>query len=87
MSQKMVRMDMDWNLKQGVPTSSRFKAAVSRQSSSFCLILPIKKNQRSETNKYLRWPVRDITIFFFLLKLSRDNFNLSRDKFKLSRDN
>ena len=24
---------------------------------------------------------------FFLLKLSRDNFNLSRDKFKLSRDN
>ena len=23
---------------------------------------------------------------FFLLKLSRDNFNLSRDKFKLSRD-
>ena len=23
---------------------------------------------------------------FFLLKLSRDNFNLSRDKFELSRD-
>ena len=27
----------------------------------------------------VRWPVRDITIFF-LLKLSRDNSNLSRDK-------
>ena len=26
-------------------------------------------------------------IFFFLLKLSRDDFKLSRDKSKLSRDN
>ena len=36
--------------------------------------------------KMVRWPVRDITIFFFLPKLSRDNSNLSRDKLKLSRD-
>ena len=37
---------------------------------------------------YVRWPVRDITIYiFFLLKLSRDKFKLSRDNFELSRDN
>ena len=34
----------------------------------------------------VRWPVRDIAIFFFFLKLSRDNSNLSRDKLKLSPD-
>ena len=35
----------------------------------------------------IRWPVKDITIIFFLLKLSRDKFKLSRDNFELSRDN
>ena len=34
----------------------------------------------------IRWPVRDIAIFFFFLKLSRDNSNFSRDKLKLSRN-
>ena len=54
MSQKMVRMDMDWNLKQGVPTSSHFKAAVT--AVQFVLFnFANKKDQRSETNKYVSW--------------------------------
>ena len=48
------------------------------------------KIQNNYKYNFLRWPVRDITIYiyiFFLLKLSRDDFNLSRDKSKLSPDN
>ena len=46
------------------------------------------KSQNNYKYNFLRWPVRDTTIYiFFLLKLSRDDFNLSRDKSKLSRDN
>ena len=38
-----------------------------------CLIVIVEREN-------IRWPVRDIAIFFFL-KLSRDNSNLSRDNF------